>query len=191
MSLFNNAIYNVLCMSRNEIFLNFVNTIANIDDCNLIIKNLYLGNINYANNLEFLHSNNIGAIINCTENEPFNDYFNDKYKFRLSINDSKNEENINKFKLEIINCINFIEKCLDKNIQVYVHCYWGLMRSATVVTGYLIKKYKIPYKDAINIIKEKRPYSLSSLYNFNEVLEYVEYIFNNNNNNNEKNILII
>ena len=174
MSFVNNAIYNVLCMSRNKNFLNFINTIGNIDDYNLIIPNLYLGNINYANNLEFLHSNNISAIINCTENEPFNDYFKYKYKYRLSINDSKNEENINKFKSEIINCINFIDECLQNNIPLYVHCYWGLMRSATVVTSYLIKKYKIPYKDAINIIKEKRPYSLSSLYNFNEVLKYVE-----------------
>jgi hypothetical protein len=33
------------------------------------------------NNLEFLNQHNIGAIINCTENEPFNDYFEDKYKY--------------------------------------------------------------------------------------------------------------
>ena len=179
MSFANKIIYNVLCMSRNKNFLNFVNTIGNIDDYNLIIPNLYLGNINYANNLEFLHSNNIGAIINCTENEPFNDYFEDKYKFRLSINDSKNEENINKFKSEIINCIIFIDNCLDNGVPVYIHCYWGLMRSATVVTSYLIKKYNIPYKDAINIIKEQRPCALSSLYNFNEVLKYVEDKYSN------------
>jgi protein tyrosine/serine phosphatase len=181
MSFFNKTIYNILCITKNKKFLKFINDIGNIDDYNLIIPNLYLGNINYANNLDFLNENNIGAIINCTENEPFNEYFENKYKFRLSINDSKTDENINNFKSEIINCINFIDECLNNNIPVYVHCYWGLMRSATVVASYLIKKYNIPYKDAINIIKEQRPYSLLSFYNFNEVLKYVEETYNNDN----------
>jgi protein-tyrosine phosphatase len=176
MSFINKTIYNVIQMSRNSFFLNLVNTIGNIDDYNLIIPNLYLGNVNYANNLEFLNKHKIGAILNCTENEPFNSYFREKNKFRLSINDSKTNENINKFKSEIINCVNFIEDCLENNISIYIHCYWGLMRSATVVASYLIIKYNIPYKDCINIIKEKRPYAILSIYNFNEVLEYVEEI---------------
>ena len=177
MRFINKAIYNVICASRNKNILKFVNIMGNIDDYNLIIPNLYLGNINYANDIEFLSKNNIGAILNCTENEPFHEYFDDKYKFRLHVNDSKNDENITKFKSEIIKSINFIEQCLDNNIPVYVHCYWGLMRSATVVTSYLIKKYNIPYKDAINIVKDQRPCALSSLYNFNEVLEYVETVY--------------
>ena len=174
MKLINNLIYNVLCASRNKNILNIVNKLGNIDDYNLIIKNIYLGNINYANNTEFLQKHNIGAILNCTENEPFNDYFHGKHTFRLAINDSKSTENINKFKSEIINAINFIDFCMDNDIPIYIHCYWGLMRSATVVTSYLIKKYNIPHKDAVNIIKEQRPFSLSSIYNFNEILEYVE-----------------
>jgi hypothetical protein len=174
MKIINNLIYNVLCATRNKKTLDFINQISNTDDSNLIIKNLYLGNINCANDVEFLEKNNIGAILNCTEDEPYNDYFDNKYKLRLSINDSKNSDNIDKFKYDIIECIEFIESCIDKNIAVYVHCYWGLMRSATVVCGYLIKKYNMPYRDAINMVKEQRPRALSSLYNFNEVLEYVE-----------------
>jgi hypothetical protein len=176
MNLLDKTIYNILYLARNKNILKIVNKIGNIDDYNLIIPNLYLGNINYANNLNFLKEKNIGAILNCTENEPFNEYFEDKYKHRLSINDSRSFDNINKFKNEIVECINFIEECLDKNIPVYVHCYWGLMRSSTVVTAYLIKKYRIPYRDAINIIKEQRPLAISSLYNFNEILEYVQEI---------------
>ena len=48
------------------------------------------------------------------------------------------------------------------------------MRSATVVAGYLIYKYSLSVNDAINIIKEQRPSALSSLYNFNEILYYLE-----------------
>ena len=178
MKFFNKTIYNILCLSRSKKTLNIVNTIANIDDYNLIIPNLYLGNILYANNLDFLTKNNIKAIINCTEKEPFHDYFNDKSKIRLYVNDSKEDENIEKFKSEIINCIDFIEESIKNNNSVYVHCYWGLMRSATVVAGYLIKRYGISHIDAIKIIKEQRPCALSSMYNFNEVLLFVENTYN-------------
>ena len=174
MRLFNKIIYSTLNATRNNTSLNIINKIANIDDYNLIIPNLYLGNIKNANNIDFLKENDIHAIVNCTENEEFNEYFIDKPKYRLSINDSKDENNINKFKNDIFNVIYFIEENLNNNKKVYVHCYWGLMRSATVVSGYLIYKYKLSIKDSINIIQEQRPKALVSFYNFNEVLEYVQ-----------------
>jgi len=173
MKIIDTTIYNIINITRNKNFLNIVHRIGGMDNYNLIIPNLYLGNINYAYNNDFLRKNKIEAVLNCTENEPFNEYFDDKYKYRLPVNDSKKEDNINKFKDEIINAINFIEYCLDHNIPIYVHCFWGYMRSATVVAGYLMKKYNISSKDAINIIKEQRPYSISSFYNFNEILESI------------------
>ena len=59
-------------------------------------------------------------------------------------------------------------------MTVFVHCYWGLMRSATVVAAYLIKSYKITHIDAIQLIREQRQFALASFYNFNEILLYVE-----------------
>ncbi len=174
MSIINNTIYKILCIARNESVLNTVNNLANIDNYNLIIPNLYLGNIKGANNLKFLKKKNIQAIVNCTENEPFHEYFEDKLKLRLSINDSLDEDNMNKFKDEIMKAINFIDQSINENKNVYVHCYWGLMRSATVVTGYLMKKYKLSMEDAIDIVKEQRPMALSSIYNFNEILKVLE-----------------
>jgi protein-tyrosine phosphatase len=175
MNIYNRAIYNILCVTKNDTFLKVVNNIACIDDYNMIIPNLYLGNISYSNNIDFLKKYNIQSIVNCTEKEHFNEYFDNKNKFRLSINDSRNEENINKFKDEIINAIQFINNSIEENKPVYVHCYWGLMRSATVVVGYLMLKYNLPMNDAINIVKEQRPKALSSFYNFNDVLQYIEY----------------
>jgi hypothetical protein len=37
-----------------------------------------------------------------------------------------------------------------------------------------MKKYKIPKDLAIILVKEQRPRALSSFYNFNEILDYVE-----------------
>ena len=53
------------------------------------MPNLYLGNINAANNIDFLQKNNISSIINYSNKIEFHEYFNDKYKFRLSIDDNK------------------------------------------------------------------------------------------------------
>ena len=174
MSLFNKSIYTILSLTRNKNTLNIVNSIGNIDNYNLIVPNLYLGNINSANDVEFLKKNKIEAIINCTKEEPFNSYFDDKLKLRLYINDSKEDDNIEQFKTDIINTINFIEDAILLNKAVYVHCYWGLMRSATVVAAYLIKRYSMTHLEAISFIKEQRPRALSSIYNFNEILFFVE-----------------
>ena len=182
MSFINKAIYNVLCLARNKKSLNIINRIASIDDYNQIIPKIYLGNINCSTDIDFLKKHNIGGIINCTENEPFHEYFDNKPKLRLLINDSKEQDNINNFKTQIINSINFIDDCIKNDKTVYVHCYWGLMRSATVVACYIIKQYKIPSSDAINIVREQRPFALSSVYNFNEILNYVESKYANAGN---------
>jgi protein tyrosine/serine phosphatase len=170
---FNKIIYNTISVFRNKYTLKTLNSVANISDYNIIIKNLYLGNINKSMDIDFLKKNNIQAILNCTENEQFSSYFDDKLKLRLPINDSKDSENLENFKSLIFDSITFINYSLNNEKKIYIHCYWGLMRSATVVACYLIKKYNLKPDEAISLIKEHRPYALPSIYNFNDILEYV------------------
>ena len=173
MKIYDRAIYTLLNLARNKKTLDIVNKISSIENHNLIVPKLYLGNIYESINEDFLIKNNINAILNCTEKEPFHEYFDDKSRFRLEINDSRTPENILKFKNEINNCIDFIDNCIEEDKNIYIHCYWGLMRSATVVAAYLMKKYNLSKEDAINLVKERRPAALSSFYNFNEILEFV------------------
>ena len=186
--MFNKAIYNTIGFFRHKKSVKIFNAIMNTENSNIIIENLYLGNIIDAHNLSFLIDNNIGAIINCTEDEPFHQYFiindddntqNEKYILRLDIKDSKDEENVEKFMNIIDNGVEFINthKNLNNKI-VFVHCYWGLMRSATVIAGYLIKYENYSVDNAIELIKNKRSYTFSNLYNFKDILEsYQEKIF--------------
>jgi protein-tyrosine phosphatase len=178
--MFNKAIYNTIGFFRHKKSVQIFNTIMNTENSNIIIENLYLGNIIDAHNLSFLIDNNIGAIINCTENEPFHQYFimndnntqNEKYILRLDIKDSKDEENVEKFMDIIDNGVEFINTHKNINKQnVFVHCYWGLMRSATVIAGYLIKYENYSVDNAIELIKNKRSYTFSNLYNFRDILE--------------------
>ena len=179
--MFNKAIYNTIGFFRHKKSVQIFNTIMNVENSNIIIENLYLGNIIDAHNLSFLIDNNIGAIINCTEDEPFHQYFimnddnntqNEKYILRLDIKDSKDEENVEKFMDIIDNGVEFINTHKNINKQnVFVHCYWGLMRSATVIAGYLIKYENYSVDNAIELIKNKRSYTFSNLYNFRDILE--------------------
>jgi len=205
--MFNKAIYNTINFLRNKKSVKIFNTIMNAENSNIIVEKLFLGNIIDAHNLSFLVNNNIGAIINCTEDEPFHQYFiinndnindnnndindindnnndnndnnnnnnsieNKKYFLRLDIKDSKDDENIEKF-MNIINIgVEFINNHKNINKQtVFVHCYWGLMRSATVIAGYLIKYENYSVDEAIELIKNKRSYTFSNLYNFKDILE--------------------
>jgi protein-tyrosine phosphatase len=178
--MFNKAIYNTIGFFRHKKSVKIFNAIMNVENSNIIIENLYLGNIIDAHNLSFLIDNNIGAIINCTEDEPFHQYFimndnntqNEKYILRLDIKDSKDEENVEKFMDIIDNGVEFINTHKNINKQnVFVHCYWGLMRSATVIAGYLIKYENYSVDNAIELIKNKRSYTFSNLYNFRDILE--------------------
>ena len=73
--MFNKAIYITIGFFRHKKSVQIFNAIMNAENSNIIIENLYLGNIIDAHNLSFLIDNNIGAIINCTEDEPFHQYF--------------------------------------------------------------------------------------------------------------------
>ena len=171
--IYNKIIYNAISIFRNKYSLNAINTLGNIDDYNIILNNLYLGNIKNSIDITFLQNNNIQAILNCTEKEPFSPFFDDKLKLRLPVNDSKDNDNMENFKSHIYESIIFINYCLENDKRIYVHCYWGLMRSATIVACYLIKKYNLTPNDAILIIKEQRPYALPTMYNFNEILNFI------------------
>ena len=179
--MFNKAIYNTIGFFRHKKSVKIFNAIMNTENSNIIIEKLYLGNIIDAHNLSFLIDNNIGAIINCTEDEPFHQYFimndddniqNEKYILRLDIKDSKDEENVEKFMDIIDDGVEFINTHKNLNNKtVFVHCYWGLMRSATVIAGYLIKYENYSVDNAIELIKNKRSYTFSNLYNFKDILE--------------------
>ncbi|KAK4294730.1 hypothetical protein Pmani_032662 [Petrolisthes manimaculis] len=49
----------------------------------------------------------------------------------------------------------FIEDGLRKG-KVLVHCHWGVSRSATLVTAYVMKKYALTLEEALARVKSKR-----------------------------------
>jgi predicted protein tyrosine phosphatase len=51
---------------------------------------------------------------------------------------------------------NFIDKAINSNNNILVHCMAGVSRSVSLVIYYLMKKYHMNFEKAIILIKEKR-----------------------------------
>lgn len=169
--MWNNIVYKTINIFKSQNTLKIANHLSIIPNNNCILDQLYLGNLVSSHDEQFLKEHNIGAILNCTVKEEFHPYFLNKSKFRIDVEDSRTPENVAKFGSKLYDAVSFIEDEINNGHIVYVHCYWGLMRSATVVAAYLIKRYQYTPSEAIAFVKQKRPQSLSSLYNYNDLLE--------------------
>tara|TARA_B100000925_G_C22002662_1_gene472081 strand:+ start:2329 stop:2952 length:624 start_codon:yes stop_codon:yes gene_type:complete len=149
-----------------------------------IINNIYLGNAYNARNYYNLIENDIGLIINCTEEIP--NYFEDHFDYiRVDVKDV-NGANIYPYLDETVTSIHdYIEKNPLKD--VFVHCFMGSSRSATIVVAYLIKYYKYNLTDAINFIKSRREVINLNSYFYNQLKDYQKYIRNLSNINKDNN----
>ena len=69
----------------------------------------------------------------------------------------------------------FIDDALEKQEKVLVHCYAGISRSATIVISYLMKKNKISYEKAYEMVKKSRS-CISPNFSFYVALKNYEKI---------------
>jgi protein-tyrosine phosphatase len=120
-----------------------------IADYNKITDRIYLGNIAGAQNKNFLSKNNIGYVINLA-NQSYPRQHNIEY-LDIDIHDSPNTD-IKHFFPQIIN---FFNKGLQSNKNIYIHCRAGISRSTTGLIAFLISK-GLTMKDAINYVISKR-----------------------------------
>lgn len=118
-----------------------------------IIPNLYLGNT-FSKHPFVLGKLGISNIITANQEDINIDKTNGKVNIlRLNWIDDINQSIYPK----IIDAYEFIDKHLSNGEKVLVHCMAGMSRSATVVIYYMMKKFKIPFKRAYDIVKSKRP----------------------------------
>ena len=84
------------------------------ESANLIMKGLWLGDMNAAIDINFIIKNKIGAIVNCTPDVemPFKNYGIEYYQ--VPVQDSLKKKDIDKMKLFIPGAIKFIHEQKDK-----------------------------------------------------------------------------
>ena len=121
-----------------------------------IIDNVYISGYKSSINYSFLIQNNFTHIINCAGGSKsfiplqFDDF---KY-FKINLKDDGN--------VNIIDAIvQFIHLLKDINSsegdkKILIHCTEGISRAPTLVCAYLMWRYGMDSKDAINFVKERR-----------------------------------
>lgn len=138
-----------------------------------IIKNLWVGNYISAVDEDFLNKNNIKLIINLSKTIDFTT-LPDIYKYRIAINDNLSEESnlgmINHFEYSY----NLIDNFLKSSQGVLIHCRAGSQRSATLAALYLMKKYNIRSKKAMDIVKSQRKIAFYIRPNFLPVFNHFD-----------------
>jgi protein-tyrosine phosphatase len=149
----------------------------NIDKANLIVENLYLGDVIASNDIEFLVEEKISFVINLSnmvfpdEQEALKN-LNIKIK-NVRVRDHPDDEQL--LLSHIPELVEDIQHYLDNNKKVLVNCYAGRQRSAAVVACYLMtaNKGKTDVDSCIKFIQLKRPVAFTPKANFyNAILKY-------------------
>lgn len=174
MSKINWLIYKGINLFKSQTSVNIFNLLTNNENLVQICPNLFLGNIQSSQDAVLLEKYNINSIVNCTKDIKNHEYFKFKNSHIIDIEDSKEFNNIENFKSKIISAVLFIDNEINQNKNVIVHCYWGLMRSPTVIAAYLMYKFNMDVETSVEFIKDKKNFSFHNLYNFKEILYYIK-----------------
>jgi protein tyrosine/serine phosphatase len=118
-----------------------------------IIDNIYLGSAYNASNYDSMEQINIGFIINMTSE--ISNYHCDQIIYKKYPIYDNNSESIKPYLEKIYDQIISYQE-LNNNKNIFIHCFMGASRSATVVAYYLMRKHKYTVDDAITFMKQKR-----------------------------------
>lgn len=113
-----------------------------------VINNLYIGDINGANDYNLLKDNGITHIVSCIPAAVYDDI---KYH-NIRIDDYEFVDIYSHF----YNAVDFIDDALCNNGKVLVHCYAGISRSACIILAYLMAIKKYTLEDALDLLLSKR-----------------------------------
>jgi len=122
------------------------------NDIDEILPRLYLGNQKASRQKDTLRERNIESVL-CI-GTGLTTYFPDDFEYKhISIDDDASENILEHFE----SCIDFIERSLNENRAVFVHCAAGVSRSASVVIAYVMRSRKLDFSQAYDFVKSKRP----------------------------------
>ncbi|KAF0696801.1 Aste57867_12463 [Aphanomyces stellatus] len=123
-----------------------------------INNGLFMGDIDAAQDAEFLSLNGIEFIVNCVPREVPNVFEQDGIRY-MAIDMAEQPESI-LFDLrneEFADLIEFIDHAMQSSLSLLVHSLDGMSRSPCVMMAYLMSKYQWSLDKAYEYVKMKRP----------------------------------
>jgi protein-tyrosine phosphatase len=106
-----------------------------------------------ANNLKLLRELGVKAVLTIIDERPHAEYAKEDVDQHLVIEaeDCYREELVQRFDETFA----FIESNRERG-AVLVHCFAGISRSATIVIAYIMRKYRLPFSKAYELVKARR-----------------------------------
>ena len=148
------------------------------DNIDKITDKIYLGDIDGANEINYLKQEGITHLISLVEETYSLEYEEGLFKrIIIDIDDGENENIFQYFK----KCIEFIEQ----SSKIFIHCMAGVSRSASIVIAYLLWKERKSYNETYFYVKNKRRY-IGPNQGFVNQLKYFEQKLKENNYDLEK-----
>lgn len=117
-----------------------------------LLENLWLGDIQDAHNTQFIKSNNINVIVNCTKGLSFID-LPIPFKYRIPVNDDLQEQSFQEMYIALTYIIPVLVTHISRGDRILIHCYAGVQRSA-IVTLALLTALTYPNMSCIYLTEE-------------------------------------
>jgi predicted protein tyrosine phosphatase len=150
-------------------------------DAHEIIPRLWLGNKRAAVNMEWLQTNNINVVMNCSKDLPFADDTDvvRRRTYRIPIDDSLRDVDINYLTTASEEVALTLLREYKSGSRILVHCAAGMQRSAASVAIFLMTLFKWPANKAIEYIQAIRPIAFRPGINFEpSIREFEKRLFN-------------
>ena len=120
--------------------------------CSQITDQIFLGSNTIAKDQEKLQTNGITHVLNCAASVCDN-YFPDSFHYKaFKLADTPNEDITTLF----YEVLDYIDNVVSNNGKVFVHCYQGISRSASMVILYLMWKNKTKFSETHEYVKRIR-----------------------------------
>jgi protein tyrosine phosphatase len=146
-----------------------------VDNANLIIPRLWLGNAKSSVDEDFIRHHNITVVFNCTKNLPFSPMI--PIKYRIPVDDNLEEDEIRNMELWSSEIAYKIMAEYAEGKTILVHCAAGMQRSAASVAFMLIAYMRLRAQDAMIFIKERRLIAFYPKANFGRSIDYFDRRF--------------
>lgn len=135
------------CYANESYYSNISNLIS--QSATHVIDNIYLGSAFNAVDYTWLKLNDIAIVVNVAPG--ISNFYPSEFEYyNINVEDLNNATMTPHFEAfyRLIN--------QNPNRRIFVHCFAGKSRSASLVLYYLVKKHNWTVENAINYLKEKR-----------------------------------